>query len=90
MRKFFHPWVNISGYSQINKHLRYSAQEGLEATMTLRQYRHGENIIPQGVKTVNYGERYHAIETVDAVVSATLSPHYTVSMEEISTECSLR
>lgn len=59
-------------------------KEGLEATMTLRQYRHGENIIPQGVKTVNYGERYHAIETVDAVVSATLSPHYTVSMEEIS------
>ena len=59
-------------------------KEGLAPTMTLRQYRHGENIIPAGTAAVNYGERYKAIAESDAVISATLSPHYTVSMEELS------
>lgn len=58
-------------------------KEGLEPTMTLRQYRHGENIVPEGTATVNYADRYHAIEEADAVVSATLSPHYTVQYEEV-------
>ncbi len=60
------------------------AKEGLSPMMTLRQYRHGENIIPKGVETVNYGSRYEAIAKADAVVSATLSPHYTVTYEEVS------
>ncbi len=59
-------------------------KEGIEATMTLRQYRHGENIVPKGVKTVGYSDRYEAIADHDAVVSATLSPHYTVFYEEVS------
>ncbi len=59
------------------------AKEGFEPTMTLRQYRHGKNIVPAGVKTVGYGDRYQALSESDAVVSATLSPHYTVSFEEV-------
>ncbi|MGC2872833.1 glutamyl-tRNA reductase [Ihubacter sp. mB4P-1] len=59
-------------------------KEGVEATMTLRQYRHGENIVPPGAKTVNYSDRYEAISQSDAVVSATLSPHYTVYYEEVA------
>lgn len=58
-------------------------RNGIGATMTLRQYRHGENIVPRGVKTVNYGCRYNIIEQSDAVISATLSPHYTVCFEQI-------
>lgn len=58
-------------------------RNGIHATMTLRQYRHGENIVPKGVDTVNYGDRYGVIEKSDAVISATLSPHYTVFYEEI-------
>lgn len=59
------------------------AESNIETTMTLRQYRHGENIVPVGVKTVNYGDRNQLIETVDCVVSATLSPHYTVHYEDV-------
>lgn len=51
---------------------------GYETTMTLRQYRHGKNIIPRGVDVVNYEDRYQAIAEHDAVISATLSPHCTV------------
>lgn len=58
-------------------------KEGLEATMTLRQYKYGENIVPKGAKTVNYADRYSKMEEADAVISATLSPHYTVTLEEI-------
>ena len=59
-------------------------KEGLSPTMTLRQYRHGENIVPKGTKTVNYADRYQAMAEADAVVSATLSPHYTVYFDEVS------
>ena len=58
-------------------------KEGLSPTMTLRQYRHGENIVPRGTETVNYSDRYKAISEADAVVSATLSPHYTVHYDEV-------
>jgi glutamyl-tRNA reductase len=58
-------------------------QAGLETTMTLRQYRHGENIVPAGCRTVNYGERYRVLSQCDAVVSATTSPHFTISYEEV-------
>lgn len=58
-------------------------KEGLNPTMTLRQYRHGENIVPEGAETVNYGDRYMQLAKSDAVVSATLSPHYTVHFEDI-------
>ncbi len=55
---------------------------GKDVTMTLRQYKHGENIVPDGVGTVLYSERYSEIEKSDAVVSATLSPHFTVTYEQ--------
>ncbi|MGF6375641.1 glutamyl-tRNA reductase [Clostridiales Family XIII bacterium PM5-7] len=58
-------------------------QEGIEATMTLRQYKHGDNIVPKGCKTVNYNDRYQAMEHSDAVISATLSPHHTVYYDQI-------
>lgn len=58
-------------------------RQGIHTTMTLRQYRHGENIVPRGVATVNYGDRYQIIEKSDAVISATLSPHYTVFYEQV-------
>lgn len=56
---------------------------GIRTTMTLRQYRHGEIVIPKGVGTVNYNDRNRVIRECDAVISATMSPHYTVHYEEI-------
>lgn len=58
-------------------------KNGKNPTMTLRQYKHGENIVPDGADTVNYSDRYKKMEEVDAVISATLSPHHTVSYEEL-------
>lgn len=59
------------------------SQNGYNTTMTLRQYRYGANIVPTGVDTVNYIERYEKLESMDAVVSATLSPHYTIEFARL-------
>ncbi len=52
---------------------------GAQVTMTLRSYRHGETIVPRGCNTVQYDQRLEAIDGVDLVVSATASPHCTIS-----------
>lgn len=56
---------------------------GRKVTMTLRQYRHGEIVVPDGADTVMYSDRYKAMEQCDAVVSATSSPHFTVHKEDM-------
>ncbi len=59
-------------------------KKGIDTTMTLRSYKYGESIIPCGVKVIDYKERYKKIEEVDAVVSATSSPHFTVDIDNLS------
>ena len=51
---------------------------GAEVFMTLRQYLHGGASVTDGCSAVAYEDRYLVMEQVDAVVSATASPHYTV------------
>lgn len=48
------------------------------ATMTLRQYKHAQNIIPYHAEIIEYSKRYEKIAECDAVISATLSPHHTI------------
>lgn len=55
------------------------AAMGCETAVTLRSYRHGQTVVPFGCRTVPYEARGQAMELVDFVVSATLSPHYTVT-----------
>ncbi|MCL2046075.1 MAG: glutamyl-tRNA reductase [Oscillospiraceae bacterium] len=57
--------------------------QGASVTMTLRQYKKGEIVVPDGADTVLYSERYPIIEKADIVVSATSSPHYTIYREEL-------
>ena len=57
--------------------------QGANVTMTLRQYKKGEIVVPDGADTVLYSERYPVIAESDIVVSATSSPHYTVYLEEL-------
>lgn len=59
-------------------------RSGIRTIMTLRQYKHGEIVIPDGVETVNYSQRYELMEECDSVISATTSPHYTVFAKEFS------
>lgn len=56
---------------------------GRKVTMTLRQYKHGEIVVPEGADTVMYSDRYRAMEECDAVVSATSSPHFTVHHQDM-------
>lgn len=59
-------------------------KEGYNATITLRQYTHGMNIVPQGVDIVEYNNRYNKMLASDGVISATLSPHHTVEFDEVN------
>jgi glutamyl-tRNA reductase len=58
-------------------------KEGFDVTVTLREYKKGVIQIPENAQTINYSERYRAIERADIVVSATSSPHYTVHYDDM-------
>lgn len=58
-------------------------EHGYEATMTIRRYRHGMIDLPKGCHSIEYAERYQHMHLFDAVISATLSPHYTIECAEI-------
>ena len=57
---------------------------GAEVCVTLRTYRHGETVVPRGCGTVPYEARFEALSHMDALVSATTSPHYTVTAQQLA------
>ena len=59
-------------------------ERGCSVTVTLRSYRHGETLVPDGCDVVNYDERASAIDGSDLLCSATTSPHFTVSTALLS------
>lgn len=59
-------------------------KRGARVTMTLRTYRHGENQIPEGCGTVAYADRLAAAEGADLLLSATASPHLTVTARQFA------
>ena len=58
-------------------------EAGCAVTVTLRTYRHGETVVPAGCGVVAYDDRFSAMEGMDIVLSATTSPHYTVTVEQL-------
>lgn len=56
---------------------------GAEVTVTVRQYRSGMVTIPMGCERINYGERLEFLPSCDLVVSATASPNYTLTKEQV-------
>ena len=56
-------------------------ERGARVMMTVRKYRHGVVDIPEGCERVDYDDRYALIPECDLVVSATSSPHYTLTRE---------
>lgn len=58
-------------------------QEGCQVSVTLRTYHHGETIVPPGCGVVPYEERFQHMEDCDILLSATTSPHYTVTVEQL-------
>ena len=57
--------------------------EKANVTVTLREYKKGVIQVPEPAGTINYSERYKAIENADILVSATTSPHYTLTCDEL-------
>ena len=63
---------------------RALVEAGCAVTVTLRTYHHGETVVPQGCGTVPYDRRMESIEGADLVVSATTSPHFTLTAEQMA------
>lgn len=57
---------------------------GAQVTMTLRTYHHGESRIPAGCRAVAYADRMAAAEGKDILLTATASPHLTVTAQQFS------
>lgn len=78
--------ILVIGNGQMGRLAASLLQEaGARVSVTLRSYRHGETIVPPGCGTVPYDGRIAAMEEIDAVVSATTSPHYTVTLAQLQT-----
>lgn len=58
-------------------------REKCRVTVTLRSYKHGEIAVPQGCETVAYDDRYSAMMGCDILVSATASPHHTITADRL-------
>lgn len=56
---------------------------GCAVTVTLRSYHHGATIVPAGCDTFPYDRRCEALEGADLAVSATTSPHFTLTAQQI-------
>ena len=59
-------------------------RENMNVTVTLRSHKKGAVQIPEQADVISYDERYKALEKADIAVSATASPHLTLSKNEMS------
>lgn len=58
-------------------------ERGCQVFVTLRSYHHGETVVPFGTMPIPYEERFSKIDGADIVLSATRSPHYTITAEQL-------
>ena len=76
--------VLVIGTGEVGKLVaRTLTKAGFSVTMTLRQYKHAPVEIPPNVDVIEYSRRYERISEFDALVSATLSPHYTIERAKV-------
>ncbi len=57
---------------------------GCSVSVTLRTYRHGETIVPPGCGVIPYEQRFDHMDGTEILISATTSPHYTVTAEQLT------
>jgi glutamyl-tRNA reductase len=60
------------------------SRRGCSVEITLRQHKQNLSLAPQGCGVVDYDDRYAALLRSDVVISATTSPHYTLSLENVA------
>lgn len=77
--------VLVTGNGEIGRLCcRKLVDMGAEVTLTLRTYKHGDTVVPFGCATIPYDDRSRFLSCADAVVSATASPHYTITYEMVN------
>lgn len=62
---------------------RLLIEKNCRVFVTLRTYKHGETIVPFGAVPIPYESRFDEIDGSDIVISATRSPHYTITFDEL-------
>jgi len=73
----------IIGNGKVGKVVqRLLVKNGCNVLVTLRSYKHGNNDVAYGCGAINYNERYNYIDGTDFVISATKSPHYTLTYDK--------
>ena len=55
---------------------------GADVTMTLRQYKRGDVLIPAGCKIISYADRLDFLQLARVAVSATTSNHHTIKYQD--------
>lgn len=55
------------------------AAEGCDVTVTIRSYHRGAAVPPNGCSAIPYEDRYALMDQCDIVISATTSPHHTIT-----------
>jgi glutamyl-tRNA reductase len=60
------------------------SRRGCAVEITLRQHKQNLSLAPQGCGVVDYDDRYAALLRNDVAISATTSPHYTLSLEHLA------
>ena len=58
-------------------------EEGADVTMTVRRYHSGVVDIPEGCEVTGYENRYEVLGGCDLIVSATASPNFTLTKENL-------
>lgn len=58
--------------------------QGCVVTVTLRSYHHGETVVPAGCATWPYDTRCEILDGADLAVSATVSPHFTLTAGQVA------
>jgi glutamyl-tRNA reductase len=57
---------------------------GSRVTIPIRRHRQGQAVIPSGCQTMAFEDRYRLLPECDVVISATTSPHHTLTWDEVS------
>lgn len=88
LRKKFKSLLGINcliiGNGEIGKLTAKTLQNnGLNVTMTLRQYKKGVCIVPEKCNTIAYDDRIKYLNKYSVIISATLSPHNTLSYNDV-------
>jgi glutamyl-tRNA reductase len=60
------------------------SRRGCSVEITLRRHKQNLSLTPQGCGAIDYDDRYAALLHNDVAISATTSPHYTLSLENLA------